>query len=89
MRKKQTMFVKRCCLFCGFSCFFAAESTAAAVPHPIVDTGQTACYDNYRQIPCPAKDTSFWGQDGNYRINPPSYRDNGDGTVTDLVTGLM
>lgn len=29
------------------------------------------------------------GQDSDYSINPPSYRDNGDGTISDLVTGLM
>jgi hypothetical protein len=29
------------------------------------------------------------GQDGDYIINPPSYTDNGDGTITDNVTGLV
>ena len=31
----------------------------------------------------------FFGQDAQYQGNQPAYRDNADGTVTDLVTGLM
>lgn len=30
-----------------------------------------------------------FGQDADYAIYPPSFNDNGDGTVTDRVTGLM
>lgn len=41
------------------------------------DTGQTQSY------------TDIFGEDSDYTINPPSYTDNGDGTVTDNVTGLM
>jgi len=41
------------------------------------DTGQTTSY------------TTTWGEDSDYTINPPSYTDNGDGTVTDNVTSLM
>jgi hypothetical protein len=87
----KTKLVQLCCLFCGFtSVVFVAKTAKAAILHPIVDTGQTACYDNYRQIPCPSNGGAFWGQDGNYRSNPPSYRDNGDGTVTEKeATGLM
>ena len=33
--------------------------------------------------------TQTFGEDSDYTINPPSYTDNGDGTVTDRVTGLM
>lgn len=43
----------------------------------IPDTGQTS-----------ASGVSF-GQDSDYTIYPPSFNDNGDGTVTDRVTGLM
>ncbi|MHC4434999.1 MAG: Lcl C-terminal domain-containing protein, partial [Planctomycetota bacterium] len=31
----------------------------------------------------------FYGQDAHYAGPQPSYQDNGDGTITDLVTGLM
>ncbi len=58
-----------------------ALSYAFTVP----DTGQTTCYDaNGNVIACAGT-----GQDGAYIINPMSYTDNGDGTVTDNVTGLM
>jgi formylglycine-generating enzyme required for sulfatase activity len=33
--------------------------------------------------------TNTFGEDSDYTINPPSYTDNSDGTVTDNVTGLM
>ncbi len=40
---------------------------------PIPDTGQSKCYDNTQEIPCPQEGQPFYGQDGNYTINPPSY----------------
>ncbi len=54
----------------------------------VVDSGQNRCYDNYSEIPCPGPGQPFYGQDAQYGGNPPSYRDNGDGTVSDLKTGL-
>ena len=33
--------------------------------------------------------TATFGEDSDYTINPPSFTDNGNGTVTDNVTGLM
>ena len=33
--------------------------------------------------------TPIFGEDSDYERNPQSYKDNGDGTVTDNVTGLM
>jgi hypothetical protein len=56
---------------------------------PLVDTGQLHCYDNTGTIPCPDAQSAFAGQDAQYHGQSPAYRDNGDGTVTDLVTGLM
>ncbi len=56
----------------------------------IVDTGQTACYDDSgNAILCPSEGEAFYGQDAQYTINPASYIDNGDGSVSDLSTGLM
>jgi hypothetical protein len=40
-------------------------------------------------IPCPAAGQAFSGQDAQHMGIQPSYADNGDGTVSDLVTGLM
>lgn len=41
------------------------------------DTGQTNSY------------TTTFGEDHDYSINPPSFTNNGNGTITDNVTGLM
>jgi hypothetical protein len=57
--------------------------------YPIVDTGQTTCYDNDSAITCSQTGEAFAGQDANYQGLAPAYQDNGDGTVTDLNTGLM
>ena len=57
--------------------------------NPMVDTGQVRYYDNSREIPSPKPDQAFYGQDAQYKNNFPCYRDNGDGTVSDLNTGLM
>jgi hypothetical protein len=55
----------------------------------VVDTGQEKCYENSQEIACPHASQAFYGQDAQYQGNQPSYQDNGDGTVTDLNTGLM
>ena len=55
----------------------------------VVDTGQTAFYDNSGEIAQPGPSADFYGQDAHYAGPQPSYQDNRDGTITDLVTGLM
>lgn len=61
-------------------------STGGLLP----DTGQTQCYDTAGSATsCPAAGQSAHGQDAQYAGNQPSYTDNGDGTITDNVTGLM
>jgi hypothetical protein len=75
----------------------SVEEEAAAVSttiftnltYPIVDTDQPYCYDDWSGISCTAEGQAFYGQDAQYTGNTPRYQDNGDGTVTDLVTGLM
>lgn len=63
---------------------------AAAEPsYAVVDTNQSGCWDARSRIACPPEGAAFHGQDGQYRGRAPLYRDNGDGTVSDLVTGLM
>lgn len=57
------------------------------ITYPIAGTGVTRCYGNAGVINCPTGTSdAFYGQ---FQGTPPSYRDNGDGTVSDLVTGLM
>lgn len=54
----------------------------------VPDTGQSDTYDDKALISAPEVGSPFYGQDGSYTINEPSYVDNGDGTVSDQVTGL-
>lgn len=54
-----------------------------------VDTGQVRCYSDTTEITFPAAGQAFRGQDALNVGVLPCYRDNGDGTVTDLNTGLM
>jgi len=60
-----------------------------SLSYPIVDTNQQYCYNETKSIPAPEQGEAFFGQDGNIEGNQPDYKDNGDGTVTDKVTGLM
>jgi hypothetical protein len=62
---------------------------AIPVSSRIPDTGQGSCFDNRTPIACPEPGQAFYGQDANYLGAAPGYRDNADGTVSDLVTGLM
>jgi len=67
-------------------CLLAASPAAAYLP----DSGLTQCFDNAGLLdPCPSSGAPFYGQDANYAYNPPSYTNNGDGTVTDARTGLV
>jgi hypothetical protein len=67
----------------------AQTTTGSAAAYPIVDTGQDKCYDDQGQISCPTEGEAFYGQDGQYSSSQANYVDNGDGTVTDLASGLM
>ena len=79
MRDSRVMF-----LFCTLAlllCGTVGSSDAFKLP----DTGQTQCYTSVGNvISCAGT-----GQDGEYNLNPMSYADNGDGTVTDNNTMLM
>ena len=68
----------------------AAETNSAigTRPYPIVTTGQTAHYNNTNEIAAPAAGGAFYGQDAQFPSTPFSFKDNGDGTVTDNNTGL-
>jgi hypothetical protein len=66
-------------------------AVALASPYPVIDTRQEACFDSIRVIACPDNGQAFFGQDAQFDsfLQAPAYQDNGDGTVTDLSTGLM
>ena len=65
------------------------ETATEQAAYTIVDTNQTVFYDNTTEITPPLEGEPFYGQDAQYDVVQPSYKDNGDGTVTDLNTGLM
>lgn len=65
------------------------DSREKAGQYRVVDTGQEEFFNNYRTIPKPSEGQPFYGQDAHFIRNAPSYTDNGDGTITDNVTGLM
>lgn len=57
--------------------------------YAVVDTGQTLCYNATAAISPPAAGLPFFGQDAQIQGRQPAYHDNGDGTISDLNTGLM
>ncbi len=67
----------------------ALNVAVAKSSYTIVTTGQTKFYNNQNEIPKPKKGEPFYGQDAQFEGNAESYTDNGDGTITDNVTGLM
>ena len=68
--------------------FLVSVSLADAFQVP--DTGIVECYDaaGNQIFPCPAPGEPYYGQDGNLAYNSMSFTDNGNGTLTDNVTGL-
>jgi hypothetical protein len=69
----------------------SSTSTAAGVnTYPIVGTGQTTYWNvNGNEMAQPAIGDSLYEQNASHQGNTPKYRDNNDGTITDLVTGLI
>lgn len=64
-------------------------SSLYSQPYKIVDTGQITFYDDSSIISTPTTDKPFYGQDATFQGNQPTYLDNEDGTITDLITGLI
>ncbi|UMB59652.1 DUF1566 domain-containing protein [Lutibacter sp. A80] len=69
------------------------EETSENLPDisgfPIVGTNQSKFFNNTTETTTQFVGDDFYGQNANYPGTTPSYEDNGDGTVTDMVTGLM
>lgn len=70
-----------CTAFCGYD---VSSCVCASAAYPA--TGQTTCWDSAGNVvPCAGT-----GHDGDLQAGAPlAYRDNGDGTISDLNTGLM
>lgn len=67
--------------------YSAAEDIGLS--YTVVDTGVSLFYSDSDTLKEPNPGEAFWGQDAQFIINSPSYTDNGDGTITDNVTGLI
>ncbi|MBN2722966.1 MAG: DUF1566 domain-containing protein [Deltaproteobacteria bacterium] len=66
-----------------------SSNNISSPDYAIVDTAQLGCYSDINSYGCMPSGYPYSGQDAQYKGNLPSYTDNGDGTVTDNVTGLM
>jgi len=63
--------------FLGLLALASSSTCAQNTPSRLADTGITLRY------------TKTFGEDGDYAGSAPSFKDNGDGTVTDVLTGLL
>lgn len=81
------------------SCQFKTKEGSVSTPdlsaeisfssdYRIVETGQNETYDNDGNEISTAEGDSFYGQDADYAGLEFNFVDNGDGTVTDMNTGL-
>ncbi len=72
---------------------FTALLPLSGYTWPIPDSGQTKCYDDAGNElnPCPSPGQDFYGQDGNYLINPPSYTklDSAGNSLPDAATSWV
>jgi len=65
------------------------SSPSIAGGFPIVDTGQTKCYDAAAETTAPSVGSAFYGQDAQFSGSQASYTKSSDGlTVKDNVSGL-
>ena len=80
-----------CLLFPG--CSKSSTQNGGNLPnitgYPVVSTNQSVFYDTVNIISAPSSGNAFFGQDAQYTRNEMQYQNNGDGTITDMVTGLM
>ncbi len=83
--------MKKTCIIAALIVCAAITKTLAQTGnnYKIVDTRQTKTFDNKSEIEAPKQGEKFYGQDAQHNGNQPSYTDNGDGTITDNVTGLV
>lgn len=66
------------------------SNQANPMTYVVVDTMQDFCSSDSAEITCPSSaGSAYYGQDAQQQGTQASYRDNGDGTVSDLNTGVM
>ena len=85
--KKTSMVIAMLGILISFNAF--GDDTPSY--YAIAATGQVKCYDDFGNVLTGLKSgDAFYGQDASYLKGATmSYTDNGDGTITDNVTGLM
>ncbi|WP_255498810.1 DUF1566 domain-containing protein [Dysgonomonas sp. ZJ709] len=97
MKTMNLILVFVCCIS-TYSCSDDPENEAGSatitlpstsLSYTIVDTDVKAFYSDVAAVSEIEEGSTFYGQDANYIKNAPSYTDNGDGTITDNITGLM
>ncbi len=70
-----------------------ADSSGSSSPtrtYSVIDTGVVAFYDDKGEVGSgQSQGEAFFGQDAHHVSNKAVYTDNGDGTITDEVTGLI
>ncbi|QQE13773.1 DUF1566 domain-containing protein [Planctomycetota bacterium] len=86
---KQTITLSLCLFTLSPLLAQSQPKSSSSLTYPIVDTNQIRTYNNTSRIKYPSKTSSFFGQDAQYQGLQPSYKDNSNGTITDLNTGLM
>ena len=74
------------CFVLGLAPAFASERVKAPL---LPDSGQTHQYDTEGKMMSASDSSLYTGQDASVQGNALRYQDNGDGTITDLNTGLM
>ena len=93
MRRISTQFFTIALLMAAMGCTdednIVDEIGATEFSYTIVDTDQYTCFDAQSTMNCPSQGDDLFGQDAQYEDYSPRYKDNGDGTVTDQVSGLM
>ena len=63
----------KCVAWFGFLLLIVILMPGMGFSWPVPETGQTKCYDDTVEIPCPSPGEDFYGQDASYSINPMSY----------------
>ncbi len=67
----------------------ANTTIASNLSYPIVGTGITEYWNSTTTIPEPQQGEPYYGQEPQFNLKNSSYTDNGDGTISDNITGLM
>ncbi len=89
-QKRPLRYFSTSLVVCGLSQLaWPNELSADELSYPIVDTGVEIFTNDKEVIDEPTEGQAFYGQDAHFASFYPSYEDNEDGTVADLVTGLI